>query len=147
MRLWVSQIDVIAQEQQSESGGGVTGTQHAPVESQIETVPSVGAQLAPGRHTGLRWHQADTQTATRGRQSGPEGDYRAARRALCDTQCVLGGHCLFAQSLVCSDSEPKLTLLCLHSALALRLGDPAPETAPSAVRHQQRAQPLTPSVR
>ena len=64
MRLWVSQIDVIAQEQQSESGGGVTGTQHAPVESQIETVPSVGAQLAPGRHTGLRWHQADTQTAT-----------------------------------------------------------------------------------
>ena len=64
MRLWVSQIDVIAQEQQSESGGGVTGTQHAPVESQIETVPSVGAQLAPGRHTGLRWHQADTQAAT-----------------------------------------------------------------------------------
>ena len=63
MRLWVSQIDVIAQGQQSESGGGVTGTQHAPVESQIETVPSVGAQLAPGRHTGLRWHQADTQTA------------------------------------------------------------------------------------
>ena len=64
MRLWVSQIDVIAQEQQSESGGGVTGTQHAPVESQIETVPSVGAQLAPGRHAELRWHQADTQTAT-----------------------------------------------------------------------------------
>ena len=63
MRLWVSQIDVIAQEQQSESGGGVTGTQHAPVESQIETVASVSAQLAPGRHTELSWHQADTQTA------------------------------------------------------------------------------------
>ena len=41
----------------------VTGTQHAPVESQIETVASVSAQLAPGRHTELSWHQADTQTA------------------------------------------------------------------------------------
>ena len=63
MRLWVSQIDVIAQEQQSESGGGVTGTQHAPVESQIEAVPSVSAQLAPDRHAELSWHQTDTQTA------------------------------------------------------------------------------------
>ena len=41
----------------------VTGTQHAPVESQIETVASVSAQLASGRHTELSWHQADTQTA------------------------------------------------------------------------------------
>ena len=59
MRLWVSQIDVIAQEQQSESGGGVTGTQHAPVESQIETVLSVGAQLAPSRHTDSDARQAE----------------------------------------------------------------------------------------
>ena len=74
MRLWISQIDVIAQctrlidktrqdkiaqEQQSESGGGVTGTQHAPVESQIETVLSVGAQLAPSRHTDSDAWQAE----------------------------------------------------------------------------------------
>ena len=62
MRLWVSQIDVIAQEQQSESGGGVTGTQHAPVESQIETVTSVGAHLAPDGTTEPSRLQADPQS-------------------------------------------------------------------------------------
>ena len=47
----------------SESGGGVTGTQHAPVESQIERVSSVSAQLAPDRHAELSWHQTDTKPA------------------------------------------------------------------------------------
>ena len=41
----------------------VTGTQHAPVESQIERVSSVSAQLAPDRHAELSWHQTDTKPA------------------------------------------------------------------------------------
>ena len=84
MRLWVSQIDVIAQEQQSESGGGVTGTQHAPVESQIETVPSVGAQLAPDRPTEPSWHHR-AQLARVARAYGAWV-----------FQGVHGGHCLSA---------------------------------------------------
>ena len=83
----------------SESGGGVTGTQHAPVESQIERVSSVSAQLAPDRYAELSWHQADAQTATRQTE-------RPLRGLLSSCTRVHGGHCLFARSLVYSDSEP-----------------------------------------
>ena len=41
----------------------VTGTQHAPVESQIERVSSVSAQLAPDRYAELSWHQTDMKPA------------------------------------------------------------------------------------
>ena len=121
---------------------GVTGTQHAPVESQIETVASVSAQLAPSRHA--------------------DSDARQAERPLRGLQCRTGNTQRRRSRLttLCHHSEPRRVYSPQADSLVLDLGvdtetrrlstsnctqrstTPAASTAPDTQRQVVRDTPI-----